>query len=160
MLLKVGVAMMLFAVALAVVVAVAIGISAPKEELTSPAASIEPLAAAGTQTREKKSGFDPGEKLQINEEEPPEEEPPEKAPRVAEPADDKKPPPTRSREEQPPEEPEVRTQEEEEEVRETLPISSSKDWPEPSGEEVAAAETPRYYAPRRDSSLALTVEAI
>src|SRR5215210_1734220 len=158
MLLKVGVAMMLFAVALAVVVAGAIGISAPKEELTSPAASIEPLAAAGTQTREKKSEFDPGEKLQIDEEEPLEEEPPEKAPRVAEPADDKEPPPTRSREEQPPEEPEVRTQEEE--VRETLPISSSKGWPEPSGEEVAATQAPRYYAPRRDSSLALTVEAI
>jgi sortase A len=42
---------------------------------------------------------------------------------------------------------------------EPLPIAP-EDWPEPSGEEVAAVEAPRYYAPRRDSTMTLTVDAI
>jgi len=41
-----------------------------------------------------------------------------------------------------------------------LPLVPQEDWPEPSGEEVAAAQAPRYYPPRRDSALTLTVEAI
>ncbi len=180
-----GTAMMLFAVALAAVVAVVVGISGPEEEFTSQqAASVEPLAAEAEAQQE--SGFDPGQRLEIDEEEPPEAEsseaePPEEVPRVAEPTAEEpseKTPKEPSDEKRrvaeptakqllPPTEPRGEPAEElkapEPEVRHgarTPPVSSSDDWPEPSGREVAAAEAPRYYAPRRDSSLALTVEAI
>ncbi len=46
-----------------------------------------------------------------------------------------------------------------EEKREPLPVAA-EDWPEPSGEEVAAVEAPRYYPPQRDSTMTLTVDAI
>jgi sortase A len=42
---------------------------------------------------------------------------------------------------------------------EPLPVAA-EDWPEPSGEEVAAAQSPRYYPPQRDSTMTLTVPAI
>ena len=47
-----------------------------------------------------------------------------------------------------------------EEPKAAPPPLVPQDWPEPSGEEVAAANTPRYYPPRRDSALTLTVEAM
>lgn len=40
-----------------------------------------------------------------------------------------------------------------------LPVVSD-DWPEPSGEEVAATQGSRYYPPQQDAELTLTVEAI
>ncbi len=43
---------------------------------------------------------------------------------------------------------------------ETLPVAPDASWPAPSGQEVAAAREPRYYAPRRDAGMALTVEDI
>ena len=46
-----------------------------------------------------------------------------------------------------------------EEKREPLPVAA-EDWPEPSGEEVAAVEAPRYYPPQLDSTMTLTVPAI
>jgi len=71
MLLKVGGAMMLSAVALALVVAVVVAFSGPAEEQTaSQAASVEPVSSEATE-REKRA-FDPGEKLEIDDE-PPEE---------------------------------------------------------------------------------------
>ena len=42
---------------------------------------------------------------------------------------------------------------------EPLPIVP-EDWPQPSGEEIVATQAPRYYPPRRDSALTLTVEAM
>lgn len=132
MLLKVGTAMMLFSVALAAVVAVVVNFSGPDEEEASSAASVEPLPAEAA--REEKA-FDPGEKLEIDEPEPSEEKTGEE-PR-----------------EEPPEPPPAPA------APKALPVSSD-DWPGPSGDEVAAAEAPRYYPPRRDSTLALTVEAI
>ncbi len=118
MLLKVGTAMMLCSVALAAVVTVAVGLSGllGGEEITSEDASLEPMAAE-VEAQEKKREFDPGQKLEIDDE--------------------------------PREEPEV----------EPLPIVP-EDWPEPSGEEVATTQAPRYYAPRRDSALTLTVESM
>ena len=72
MLLKVGTAMMLSAVALALVVAAVVALSGPAEEETaSQAASVEPVSSEATQ-REKRA-FDPGEKLEIDDPEPPEE---------------------------------------------------------------------------------------
>src|SRR4051812_33671645 len=41
----------------------------------------------------------------------------------------------------------------------TLPVAPEK-WPEPSGQEVAATEVPRYYTPPRDSTMSLSVSAI
>src|SRR5215210_2614397 len=72
MLLKVGTAMMLSAVALALVVAAVVALSGPAEEETaSQAASVEPVSSEATQ-REKRA-FDPGEKLEIDDPEPPKE---------------------------------------------------------------------------------------
>ena len=67
MLLKVGTAMMLSAVALALVVAAVVALSGPAEEeqTASQAASVERVASEATQ-REKRA-FDPGEKLEIDE---------------------------------------------------------------------------------------------
>ena len=69
MLLKVGGAMMLCAVALATVVAVVVNMSGPKVKLISPAASVEPLTDE-EETGEKSSGFDPGQRLEIDEPKP------------------------------------------------------------------------------------------
>ena len=116
MLLKVGTAMMIAAVALAAVVALALGLSGllGGEETAPEDASPEPLAAEAEE--EERAAFDPGEKLEID-------------------------------------------REPKEEKREPLPVAA-EDWPEPSGEEVAAVEAPRYYPPQRDSTMTLTVPAI
>ena len=116
MLLKVGTAMMIAAVALATVVALALGLSGllGGEETAPEDASPEPLAAEAEE--EERAAFDPGEKLEID-------------------------------------------REPKEEKREPLPVAA-EDWPEPSGEEVAAVEAPRYYPPQRDSTMTLTVPAI
>ena len=121
MLLKVGVAMMLVSVAVSAAVAVAVGLSGllGEDKSAQQDAPLEPLAAE-VEVGEKKDGFDPGKKLEIDEPEQPREEPAKADP---------------------------------------LPIVP-EDWPEPSSEEVAAAETPRYYPPRRDSTLTLTVEGM
>ncbi|MBA3475095.1 MAG: sortase [Rubrobacter sp.] len=71
MLLKVGTAMMLSALALALVVAAVVAFSGPAEETASQAASVEPVSSGATE-REKRA-FDPGEKLEIDDPEPPEE---------------------------------------------------------------------------------------
>jgi sortase A len=36
----------------------------------------------------------------------------------------------------------------------------AQDWPQPSGQEVQAAQAPRYYQPQQDAQLTLTIEAI
>jgi hypothetical protein len=84
MLLKVGTAMILFAVALAAVVTVAVGLSGPsEEESASQTASLEPLSAEAT-PKEKKE-FNADEKLEIDreptEKTSPEEPHPPPAPR-------------------------------------------------------------------------------
>ena len=116
MLLRVGLAMMLVSVALAAVVSVAIALSGLLREESAPEnASPEPLVAG---VGEEKNAFDPGEKLEIDDEA-------REKPAKVEPAP---------------------------------PSLVPQDWPEPSGEEVAAVNTPRYYPPHRDSALTLTVE--
>jgi len=72
MLLKVGTAMMLSALALALVVAAVVALSGPAEEPASQAASVEPVSSEATE-REKRA-FDPGEKLEIDDPEPTSEE--------------------------------------------------------------------------------------
>ena len=46
-----------------------------------------------------------------------------------------------------------------EEEQEVLPVANS-DWPEPSSAETAGADGPRYFPPRQDSVLTLTVDAL
>ena len=172
-------------------------------KLISPAAYVEPLTVE-EETGEKSSGFDPGQRLEIDEPkpsddrdpgtelpeaEPPKEERPEEEPQVLaeppadevsektpeEPSEDKKrrvaepagkqltgTEPQGEVGEKPPKKPPEEPLAAEPEVRDEAqrPPATSDGWPEPSGREVAAAEAPRHYAPRRDSSLALTVEAI
>jgi sortase A len=68
-LLRIGVAMMIFSVAAAAVVAVLVGFLGSDEETASQqAASVEPVSSDATQ-REKRE-FDPGEKLEIDDEPP------------------------------------------------------------------------------------------
>jgi hypothetical protein len=103
MLLKVGTAMMIAAVALTAVVAVALGLSGilgGGEETASEDASLQPVSAEA-EAGEERAAFDPGQKLEI----------------------DRKKPKAK------------------EEKREPLPVAA-EDWPEPSGEEVAAVEAP------------------
>ncbi len=132
MLLKVGTAMMLSAVALALVVAAVVALSGPAEETASQAASVEPVSSEATQ-REKRA-FDPGEKLEIDDEPVSEE--------------------TKKAAERPKQPPEQRQE------AETLPVAADASWPAPSGQEVAAAQGPRYYPQRQDGVLTLTVEGI
>ena len=126
MLLKVGTAMMLSALALALVVAAVVALSGPAEETASQAASVEPVSSEATE-REKRA-FDPGEKLEIDDPEPPEE--------------------TKEAAERP-----------KQREAQTLPVAPDA-WPAPSGQEVAAAQRPRYYPQRQDGVLTLTVEGI
>jgi sortase A len=56
-------------------------------------------------------------------------------------------------------EPTEKTSEEPPAPQKTLPVAPEK-WPEPSGQEVAATEAPRYYTPPRDSTMSLSVSAI
>jgi type II secretory pathway pseudopilin PulG len=74
MLLRVGVAMMIVSVAAAAVVAVVVALSGPpqEEQTASQAASVEPVSSETT--GREKSKFDPGEKLEIDDE-PPKERP-------------------------------------------------------------------------------------
>lgn len=61
-----------------------------------------------------------------------------------------------------PEEPEFEATEPppvEEEEPEVLP-AAEEGWPRPSSGEVAAAEEPRYYGPRQEAVLTLTIEAL
>src|SRR3954467_15082027 len=55
--------------------------------------------------------------------------------------------------------PSEKTSEEPPAPQKTLPVAPEK-WPEPSGQEVAATQAPRYYTPPRDSTMSLSVSAI
>ena len=124
--------MMLFSVAAAVVVAVLVVLLRPDDETASQqAASVEPASSDATQ-REKRE-FDPGEKLEID------DEPAEERPKPAE----ERPEPPKQREAQ----------------KKTLPVAP-QGWPAPSTQEVAAAREPRYYPQRQDGVMTLTVDAI
>jgi sortase A len=100
LLLRVGIAMVLFAVALAAVVAVVVNLSGTRE--ASAPATTTAEGSRSAETTAKPSGERKVQKLPV----------------------------------------------------------VSDDWPEPSGEEVAATQGSRYYPPQQDAELTLTVEAI
>lgn len=137
MLLRVGTALMICAVALAALVAVVVNLSGAEEPAPT-VASAEPQAAE-TPVQENKP--ETGKKR--IEDEPREE------------------PRTTSSEEPTRGEAQTKSSEEPREEREveTLPVSSA-DWPRPSEEEIANVNGPRYYSPRGDAELTLTIEAL
>jgi sortase A len=141
MLLRMSMAMLLFSVVMAAVGPVAVSLSSPGEEQSaSQVASVEPVENEATAQQEK-DALNPGEhpqrvkthgKQRTHSKPPPAPAPPAPAPPAPEPAPS---------------------------VPQTLPVAP-QNWPQPSGEEVAATQTPRYYTPPRDSALSLTVSAI
>ena len=121
--------MMLFSVAAAVVVAVLVVLLGPDDETASQqAASVEPVSSDAAERNKRE--FDPGEKLEIDDE--PAEEPAKEHP-------------------EPPKQREAH--------KKTLPVAP-QGWPAPSTQEVAAAGGPRYYPQRQDGVMTLTVDAI
>ena len=143
--------MMLFAVALAAVVAVVVNLSGTEEPAPT-VATVEQQASETPPDPRKKDR--PYKEKSSLEEEPAGELPEEPRAKSSE------EPPAKPREES-----QVKSSEEsqakprEERKVETLPVSS-EDWPRPSGEEIASANGPRYYPPRGDAELTLTIEAL
>jgi sortase A len=131
MLLKVGAAMMLCALVLALVVAVALSFTGADtgDETASTTVPVEPLSSEAT-AQEKKREFDPGQKLELDRDEP-----------------------TTNDEETTPKQPS-------ENKAQTLPVAPDPSWPKPSSTEVAATEAPRYYPQRQDGVMTLTVEVL
>ncbi len=127
MLLKVGVAMMLVSLVLAAGVAAVVGLGGENPETAAvPTAS----QAAVEKTGEKEQReFDPGQKLEINDE----------------PAKESATESQRKATAQAPSVPEV---------------PEVPDWPQPTAEQVASANAPRYYEPTSGAEMTLTVEAI
>ncbi len=148
MLLRVGATMMLCAIALAALVALVVNLSSPREEYASRAASVAPVENEAT--AQEKSVYDPGKKLEIDDE--PEEKPPaEKLPAEKPPPEEPRQEKSESRPQPPREEPRVSP--------EPLPAPSGN-RPEPPREKATTVQTPRYYQPQRSSTLALTIEKI
>ena len=128
--------MMVVSVALALVVAVVVALSGPSEEETaSQAASVERVSSEAAEP-EKKREFDPGEKLEIDDEEPTGEEHTGEEPRAA------------------------KHKEQREDQKTPLPVVPDASWSAPSRQEVIAAQEPRYYPQRQDGVMSLTVEGI
>ena len=130
MLLKLGAAMMLVSLVFAAGVATVVGLQREDPETASLPA--EPRSAV-EKTAEEGRAFDPGERLEI-EDEPAEKPEPAPAPREA------------PRPEPPPAAP--------------LAAPPVPDWPEPTPDQVASASAPRYYQPPSDADMTLTIEAL
>ena len=174
MLLKAGIAMILSALALTAVTVTVVALRA--DSPAEPAFSAEPRAAE-TKTETKKAEeqkFDPGEKLEIDREEPDGDLRPEPQSRESEPSPEEPSPEEPSSEEPPvdeaqPDAPsaepppaESRTERAagEAEAGESVSVPEVPEWPQPTSNEVAAAEGPRYYEPTPDTSMSLTIEAL
>src|SRR3954469_3304444 len=120
MLLKAGMAMVLFSVVLATVVAVVVSHSSLGEEQSaSQVASVEPVVSEATAAH-KEQAFNPGEKLHI-------EKPGKKKKKIRK--KEKAPPPPLAPAPEPPQ---------------ILPVAPAN-WPQPSVAEVTATQAPRYY---------------
>src|SRR3954453_20038957 len=145
MLFRVSIAMLLFSVALAAVVPVVVSLASPGEEQSaSQVASVEPVepeAAAQQEDNLKPSEHlrrvETNSKQRTHRKPPPPTSPAPSPPAPAPPAPTPLAP----------------------SASQTLPVAP-QNWPQPSGQEVAATQAPRYYSPPRDSALSLTVGAI
>jgi sortase A len=146
-LLKVGVITMLVSLVFAARVGAVVCLRGENTETA--AFSAKSQAVAEKSAEEEKIDFDPGEKLDIDDE--PEEEPASKESAREEPP--AREPASKSPAREPRSEPRSGSRSE--------PSSYSvPDWPEPTGEEVASANAPRYYEPASAGDMALTIEAL
>ncbi len=152
MLLKVGVATMLFSLVLAAGVAAVVGLRGENAETA--ALSAKSQAATEKAAEEKKREFDPGEKLEIDDE--PVEEPASNGSAPKEPAP-KESAAKESASRNPAREPRSESRPE---SRSEPSSASVPDWPEPTPDQVAAAGAPRYYQPPSDADMTLTIEAL
>src|SRR3954462_7571528 len=148
MFLKMGMGVLLFSVVLATVVAVVVSFSsAGEEESASQVASVDPVESEAV---EEEAQFNPGVKLEIDDKpakkkKETKKEKTKKEKKIRKKKAPSPPPPA------PAPVPEAPI---------TLPVVPQASWPQPSVQEVAATEAPRYYTPPRDSALSLTVSAI
>jgi sortase A len=155
LLLKVGVASMLLALALAAATAAVVNLPGDEEPAGPPVASAEPQAAEtpaeetepDTDVKPEAAGEPRGREPQKDAGTPAEPEERD-LPRLSSPQVEPKP-----REAGPYEEPREQPQ------REALPVPPEDRTPL-TPEEVAAADGPRYYPPQPDAELTLTVEAM
>src|SRR5215210_1832188 len=151
MFLKVGVAMLAVSLVIAVSVAAAVNLrteTASSVELRADAEKATQVGESDQIARQRE--FNPGQKLEIDDDsgksEPAEEEPEEAVGSNKVDQPEKKPAPKTSRK------PADRQK----------PASTSDpipDWPEPTGDELASTEEPRYYQPASDADMSLTIEA-
>ncbi len=153
MLLKIGVTMMVVSLVLAT--GAVAGVVLLRGE--DPQISAVPAGARGT-TPEKptpKNEFDPGQRLEIDDEQPAAED---SAP-VGAPSKGRasKKPASEPRSELPPAPVAVPDWSE---PRSELPPAPVPDWPEPTAEEVAAVNAPRYYQRTSGADMTLTIEAL
>jgi sortase A len=150
MLLKVGVALMVLSLVLATGVAAVVGLRGEAPETSEIAAESRAAVEKKAQEEEKQQRkFDPGQKLEIDDEpveEPAPEEPHFEKPTPEKPAFTKEPTPEPRRNPTPAAP-----------LPEPVPVP---DWPEPTPEQVASASAPRYYQPTPDTNMTLTVEAL
>ncbi len=146
-LLKVGVVTMLVSLVFAAGVGAVVGLRGENAETA--ALSAKSQAAAEKSAEEEKRDFDSGEKLDIDDE--PDEEPASKE---------------SARDEPPPREPASKSpaqapRSESRSGSRSEPSSPSvPDWPEPTADQVASANAPRYYEPASAADMALTIEAL
>jgi sortase A len=136
MLLKVGVTMMVVSLVLAAGVAAAVVLLREENTQTSPVPAGS-RAASEKSVQEKE--FDPGQKLEIDDEPAAEGSAPKEAP---------------------PEERASKSPASRPESESPLAPVPVLDWPEPTAEEVATANAPRYYQPTPESDMTLTVVAL
>src|SRR5215212_4284180 len=136
MLLKVGAIMMLLSLGLSAVIFV----SLRDDDGADQTLPVEPRAVE--KTVEGKRKYDPGQKLEMDEE-PAEEEPPRQEPPRQEPP----------RQEPPRQEPP------QPKAQPVLPVAGT-DWPRPTREELDLVEEPRHFAPDPGAEMFLTVEAL
>src|SRR5918994_327748 len=156
MLLKVGVAMMLVSLMLAAGVAAVVGLRGENSEISEMDAASRAAFEKNAQEEKQQRKFDPGQKLEIDDE--PVEEPAPEEP-VSTGSAPEEPVSTGSA----PEEPVSRKPAHEEatpKASPTPPAAPIPDWPQPTSEEVASASAPRYYQPTPDTNMTLTIEAL
>src|SRR5215212_8520041 len=156
MLLKVGVVMMIVALALAAGITAMVSLRAGEPTPAEPLA-IETKAQENKLEKARKNKPNLGEKLELD------DEPTEKLQVEDEPVEKReirdRPDEKVSQEEAPEKSPPATPPERRREIAEQLPVQA-QDWPRPSRTEIAQAARPRYYPPQRDSALTLTVGAI
>ena len=149
MFLKAGAAMLFASLVLAAGVTAAVGL---RSETAEPASSADPQASGkAKQTESQERAFNPGQKLEIDDESGKAEPDKEDVKEVVESSRvnelERQPTPRATRK------PAIRSEP-------RLSSESVPDWPEPTADQVASTTEPRYYRPPSDADMTLTIEAL